>query len=695
MPQIVFTPEGQAGLALKFDQPAFTIGRAEDSEFHVDDARVSRHQARVSLTDEGYLIENLGRNPVEIDEVAVQRQVLTAGDRIRFGDTVYTIGISSDDDETRLRPAEDPDRTVFCATWPRLAVIDGPQTGASLELSSDRVIIGRAAECALPLDDPRVSRRHVALERRDDGFHVELLSGTNTLEVNDAVVREARLYDGDRLRIDPFSLRFESARPQDRRESEAAPTGEACAASLNEATRLAPRITEQRLGPRLVLEQAEGTPKVFTLNTPRVTIGRGEQCAIRLGGDTVSRLHAAVVRREDGYFAVGLSGTNPILVNEVIVNESRLFRGDTLQVGDYLFTFASERAGDERPIETQVVVKRRGPSRIVVLATVLLMLAMVAFLLHEYVYRPWQLESRIGEARQMLARDAHDPAMRVLDQVLDADPPADLAGEVQTLMAGSVLERARKLKGESHLPDAESLIVSHLKQHGAAVETEPLWELLDEVRFAQGQWFASQDEPRKAIREYLAIGADSARYGEAQQALSALWAGVQRVKADPADEDRSVTELLRQADDYFQRKQYLTPADANAYSIYRTVLSLDPRNRVAQLRIAEMLGFYRSQGERFCQAGEAAKARVYFQRYLLIQPDDPAVRERVATCAVAPGNAAAQTTDRTDRDPGEQARARQERVRQLLDESGVESSWIMDYLFDDGEDGTAESETPW
>jgi tetratricopeptide (TPR) repeat protein len=171
---------------------------------------------------------------------------------------------------------------------------------------------------------------------------------------------------------------------------------------------------------------------------------------------------------------------------------------------------------------------------------------------------------------------------------------------------------------------------------------------------------------------------------------------MQRVRDDPAAEDRSVTELLGQADEYFQRKQYLTPSGANAYAIYRTVLSLDPANPVALSRIAEMLDFYRSRGEGFCRAGDATKAGIYFQRYLLIEPGDDAVRERAATCAAASGEVAKQSEDRTGRETGEQAMARRDRVRQLLDESGVESSWIMDYLFDDKENDEAEeSETPW
>lgn len=661
----------------------------------VDDVQVSRLQARVSLTGEGYLIESLGRNPVKINDSAAQSQVLKDGDRVCFGEAVYEISLVGDDNETIFLPeatAEDPDKTLFCSSWPRLVVYEGAGNGQSLELNGERAVIGRAADTALRLDDQRVSREHLAVERRSDGFYVVLLSRTNTLEVNGAEVREARLYDGDHLRINPFALRFESTRAQDRRSDDATPAVFSPEGSPPDATRFVPRIVEQRLGPRLVLEQSDGSPRVFSLDAPRVTIGRGDHCAVQLDGDTISRVHAVVARREGGYFAIALSGTNPILVNGARVEEARLFRGDSLQVGDYLFTFVSERTEDEHPAEKQVVVKRKGPPRIVVLVAGLLMLVMAIFLGYEYLVRPWQLEKRIDEARLMLSSHRDDDATGILTRVLDANPPAGLAIEARALMAGSVLDRAREFRLDSRLAEAESLLVNYLKSHGAGVEAEPLWGLLDEVRFARGQRYESQGESRKAIRMYLAIPGDSALYGQAQQALSELWVSVQQVKTDPAADSRAMTDLLHQADVYFTRKQYLTPANANAYSIYRTVLTLDPGNTIALTRIGEMRDFYRNQGERLCRAGDSVKAGVYFQRYLLIDPDDRAVRERAAACA---GSEEGPVTERPAGEISEQSRARQDKVRQLLDESGVESGWIMEFLFEEKEEGSAESETPW
>ena len=52
-----------------------------------------------------------------------------------------------------------------------LRVIEGPDAGKSMlidDASPPRLYVGRSASCALTLEDPRVSRRHLAIELQDD-----------------------------------------------------------------------------------------------------------------------------------------------------------------------------------------------------------------------------------------------------------------------------------------------------------------------------------------------------------------------------------------------------------------------------------------------------------------------------------------------------------------------------------------------
>ena len=78
----------------------------------------------------------------------------------------------------------------------------------------------------------------------------------------------------------------------------------------------------------------------------------------------------------------------------------------------------------------------------------------------------------------------------------------------------------------------------------------------------------------------------------------------------------TVKALLQQADQYFRRQQFTTPADANAYDLYRQVLQIEPDNAYAHNRIQQMARTYKIWAERAKDNGEMNKAIVFYQRYL-------------------------------------------------------------------------------
>src|SRR5690625_5007678 len=66
--------------------------------------------------------------------------------------------------------APDPSslRTDPAVTTPSLVVTAGPLRGTSLTLGSTPILIGRAPECTLVLDDDYASNRHARIFRRED-----------------------------------------------------------------------------------------------------------------------------------------------------------------------------------------------------------------------------------------------------------------------------------------------------------------------------------------------------------------------------------------------------------------------------------------------------------------------------------------------------------------------------------------------
>src|SRR5699024_4966929 len=109
-----------------------------------------------------------------------------------FGTTVVTR--SSRDPRREQRPASSPPgaevdpaqlRTDPEVTQTAMVVTAGPLRGTSLSLGSTPILIGRAPECTLVLDDDYASNRHARVFPRDGEWMVEDLGSTNGTLVSD------------------------------------------------------------------------------------------------------------------------------------------------------------------------------------------------------------------------------------------------------------------------------------------------------------------------------------------------------------------------------------------------------------------------------------------------------------------------------------------------------------------------------
>jgi len=80
----------------------------------------------------------------------------------------------------------------------------------------------------------------------------------------------------------------------------------------------------------------------FPLNGERLSIGRRPDSDVFLDDITVSRDHALLVRRADGFHLDDLGSLNGTYVNRRRIDSQRLEDGDELQVGKFKLTFLSQ-----------------------------------------------------------------------------------------------------------------------------------------------------------------------------------------------------------------------------------------------------------------------------------------------------------------------------------------------------------------
>jgi diguanylate cyclase (GGDEF)-like protein len=87
-------------------------------------------------------------------------------------------------------------------------VIYGPELGKRVQLGTAPFTIGRSSKNDLFLDQESVSRNHARISFDGTQYWVQDQGSTNGTFVNDEVVREQRLGDGDQVRIGRSILKF-------------------------------------------------------------------------------------------------------------------------------------------------------------------------------------------------------------------------------------------------------------------------------------------------------------------------------------------------------------------------------------------------------------------------------------------------------------------------------------------------------
>jgi pSer/pThr/pTyr-binding forkhead associated (FHA) protein len=75
-------------------------------------------------------------------------------------------------------------------------------------MNKPTIIIGRALDNDIVVEDPRVSRYHAQIAFRNGQFHLRDLKSSNGTEVNGELIEELVLLDGDSISIGDTQLLF-------------------------------------------------------------------------------------------------------------------------------------------------------------------------------------------------------------------------------------------------------------------------------------------------------------------------------------------------------------------------------------------------------------------------------------------------------------------------------------------------------
>jgi len=96
-----------------------------------------------------------------------------------------------------------------------LVIIKGPNVGDIFLIDKSIFTIGRSPESDIFLDDITVSRKHAVLEKINKDFRIKDLGSLNGCYINDKIVENSILKDGDRIQIGKYIFLFFCHRKKD------------------------------------------------------------------------------------------------------------------------------------------------------------------------------------------------------------------------------------------------------------------------------------------------------------------------------------------------------------------------------------------------------------------------------------------------------------------------------------------------
>jgi len=560
----------------------------------------------------------------------------------------------------------------------RFKIVNTADPNIVFETGQREFALGRSKECEIVVNDPHISRIQARIRFESNRFYIENL-GQNPVQINGAPTAGQYLEDGDQITLGTTSFRFQTDRPFDITPHPIA---------FDEKTIAVASLPDHVLGPRLVLTMDAGETKTYQLDKDRLIIGRSEDADIPLQDPSISRQHGMIEQREDGYFVKNLSQTNPLLLNDAAVSDNRLYSGDHIRVGSFYLTFVSDRPEDAKPIEEKIITQQKGPGWALWLAAACLILIVGSFLFYRHAYYPWKINRSLESIAGQIAAGQYQTAQDTLQRLLAKGVPPDSRRRARELLAQTALAIVQELAEAGKLPEAEQYLVAYLKEYGGGKEADQLWELLDRYRVEIARTLEAASQYQAALGRYAAVREDSPFYGRAQQGIRRIWLASQQEQR----RDQNVAQLLQEADLHFRAKRYLTPVNNNAYSVYQAVLAADPENPIALERIEQMKAFYRRYGEDYFNKNNWRNALTYFERYVFIAPDSPDIQQNIDICRAKLTASDSKNSQSVGKSSAPQKSRAQ--VQKLLEESGVESSRIIKFLYEDP-GGEKDSEKPW
>lgn len=184
--------------------------------------------------------------------------------------------------------------------------------------------IGRSPENEIVVENLAVSRCHAVIEYENDSYVLTDLGSANGTHVNSVRIKRTEIMDRDVISIGKHQLFFYNQHAQADNNARVPTFFDVERTLLFEPAPLRGRLT-------VIKGRQRGTE--FEVSGQLTTLGRGPGNNVRLTDWFVSREHATIERRPQGFILRDLGSWRHTMLNGEAIEETPLADGDTVQLG--------------------------------------------------------------------------------------------------------------------------------------------------------------------------------------------------------------------------------------------------------------------------------------------------------------------------------------------------------------------------
>ena len=187
----------------------FVIGRSNECDHVIDSGFISRKHCQFERTPDGWQIRDFGSSlGTAVNGSVIQLSPVHFGDTVIFADRIEALFLADNMANTETMRVVQPD---YHRGGEQLTVLDGPTAGKHYSLNTDIISIGRGQENDIVIPMDTVSSNHAELTKEEEGWVLRDLASGNGTYVNGERIGHQVLQNGDVLRLDCVSLRYEES----------------------------------------------------------------------------------------------------------------------------------------------------------------------------------------------------------------------------------------------------------------------------------------------------------------------------------------------------------------------------------------------------------------------------------------------------------------------------------------------------